>query len=238
VYRHPIFEFQNCHNNEKSNLSDNPLMIKYIPIKPFSWLFTIQLVKKYYNKMSMNFLNLLIIAILGVSTIKNPYTPVSVVAREYQIKAVFVFNFTKGFITWPSSVFANEEEPFHICILGEDPFNGLLDTTVQGKVARNGRSLVIDRVENINAISSCHILFIEKSQQDSLTQIRQVAKRYSILTVSDMEGFTENQGGMIEFFTLEKNIKVAVNICVLEQAQLKATADLLKLSKITRECPD
>ncbi len=192
----------------------------------------------------MNLLNFLIIATLGLSTLKTAYTPVSIAAREYQIKAAFVYNFTQGFITWPSSRFTDDKEPFHICILGEDPFDGLLDSTVQGKTAKEGkyatgeRSLVIDRIDNINTISSCHLLFIVKSQQDSLTQIHQLAKRYSILTVSDMEGFTENQGGMIEIFTLEKNLKVAVNICVLEQAKLKATADLLKLSKITRECPD
>lgn len=213
-------------------------MIKFTPIKLFSWLFITPLVKEHYNKISMNLLNFLIIATLGLNTMKTAYTPVSMAAREYQVKAVFLYNFTKGYITWPSSVFANQAEPFHICILGEDPFDGILDTTVQGKTAKEGRSVVIDRIEEIDAISSCHLLFIEKSQQDHLAQIRLLAKRYSILTVSDIEGFTENQGGMIEIFTLENKIKVAINICVLEQAKLKAAADLLKLSKITRECPD
>lgn len=220
-------------------------MIKNIFVNLFLWLFNLPLVKKKYrDRVSMNLLNFLIIAILGLSTLKIAYTPVSIAAREYQIKAAFVYNFTQGFITWPSSTFADDNEPFHICILGADPFGGLLDATVQGKTAREGRyakgmrSLIIDQIENVNAISSCHLLFIEKSQQDSLAQVYRLAKRYAILTVSDMEGFVESQGGMIEIFTFEKSLKIGVNICVLEQAKLKAAADLLKVSKVTRECPD
>ena len=186
----------------------------------------------------MNLLNFMIITILNLNGMLVTYTPVSVmIAKEYQIKSVFLYNFTKGFITWPASVFANDNETFNLCVLGEEQLTDVLNTTMQGKTSKEGRSLVINKLQNIFAISACQILFIDKSQQDSFPQIRQLAIRHSTLTVSDMKDFTE-KGGMIEFFTVDNKLKLAINICVLEQAKIKATANLLQLSKITRECPD
>jgi hypothetical protein len=40
---------------------------------------------------------------------------------EYQVKAVFLLNFTK-FIEWPAAAFELPVSPVTICILGEDPF--------------------------------------------------------------------------------------------------------------------
>jgi len=41
-------------------------------------------------------------------------------AREYQIKAVFLFNFTQ-FVVWPPEQFADDHAPLVIGILGSDP---------------------------------------------------------------------------------------------------------------------
>ena len=185
-------------------------------------------------------LNLLILAILG-GRVMFPagYATTSVTAKEYQIKAVFLYNFTKGYITWPSSAFANQTEPFHLCIIGEDPFGTLLDSTIKDQKGVESRSLVIDRITRPTAISSCHILFISKQlPSNSLTEILKVAQNSHTLTVSDREGFAEQQGGMVEFFTFQDRIKLAINTCALKPAKLKASAKLLQLSKLIRkDCP-
>jgi len=51
---------------------------------------------------------------------------------EYQIKAAFLLNFAK-FVDWPPNSFAGPESPFLICVVGEDPFGGVLDEYLMGK---------------------------------------------------------------------------------------------------------
>jgi hypothetical protein len=177
----------------------------------------------YKNKLNIKFLlNLLILTTLCLSLIPRKNIVYSSAANEYQIKSVFLYNLTKGFITWPPTAFANKEEPFHLCILGEDPFGNTIDLTIEGQKGKEGRPLIIDRLSDSNAISSCHLL---------------LAKRHSILTVSDIEDFATT-GGSIEFFTMEDKVKIAINLCVLEKAHLKAASELLKLSKVIRNCPN
>ena len=51
---------------------------------------------------------------------------------EYQVKAVFLFNFTQ-FVEWPENAFEDEQSPLIIGVLGDDPFGSYLDETVQGE---------------------------------------------------------------------------------------------------------
>ena len=55
-------------------------------------------------------------------------------AREFRIKAAFIYNFAK-FTRWPAGSFADGEAPFHFCIYGEDPF----DATVGAEETTWGR---------------------------------------------------------------------------------------------------
>jgi len=154
-------------------------------------------------------------------------------SNEYQIKAVFLYNFTKGFIKWPATSFTTKETPFQICLIGEDNFRGILENTVKDQKAAGGRSVIVNKIDTLVTLSGCHILFISTSAESQLSKILEQAQHYSLLTVSDIEDFTD-QGGMIEFFTLENKIKFAINSCILEQAGLKADANLLRIARLTR----
>ena len=55
-------------------------------------------------------------------------------AREFRIKAAFIYNFAK-FTRCPAGSFADGEAPFHFCIYGEDPF----DATVGAEETTWGR---------------------------------------------------------------------------------------------------
>src|SRR5450759_2091560 len=54
------------------------------------------------------------------------------ISDEYQIKAVFLFNFAQ-FVEWPARVFPASEAPLVIGILGDDPFGAYLDDLVSGE---------------------------------------------------------------------------------------------------------
>ncbi len=162
-------------------------------------------------------------------------------ADEYQLKAVFLYNFA-NFISWPERAFASADTPFLICILGSDPFGEHLDSTVKDQQARE-RFLKITRLSptQLSQVSDCHILFISNLENTTLTDIYRLTCRYPILTVSEDEQFIDS-GGMIRFYNLNKRVRLEINPEAIEQVGLKADANLLNLSKITRAslaiCPE
>jgi len=158
--------------------------------------------------------------------------------EEYQLKAVFLYNLTKGFITWPKTLFADSKLPFYICILGLDPFGEVIEDTIKGQTTLENRSLNIERItQNLTNLPDCHILFISKSEQTRLPKIFNLTSPYPILTVSDIENFAQ-RGGMVEFFTFQNKVRLVINSCALEKVGLKANANLLRLAKLIRTCQE
>ncbi len=156
------------------------------------------------------------------------------IVTEYQLKAVYLFNFTK-FIKWPATAFANDDSPYSICILGEDPFQEKLDLAVKNETVHK-RSVTIQRLKTGQTakIKFCHVLFISRSEQKQLDNILAQLHQAPILTVSDMDDFI-SQGGMIGFYLL-KNTKVRFSIDpqTLSETGLVASAQLLQIANITR----
>src|SRR4051812_27313987 len=75
---------------------------------------------------------------------------------EYQVKAVFLFNFSR-FVECPASAFPTAGAPFVVGVYGHDPFGAELDEVVKGETV-NGRPLVIRRVQNAADAANCQIL--------------------------------------------------------------------------------
>ena len=98
-------------------------------------------------------------------------------AKEYQVKAVFLYNFA-NFITWPESAFSNASIPFRICILGQDPFGVFIDATTESQKVKN-RPLQVLRLKELNATRQCQILFISDSETPRLTEVLTFAKNYT-----------------------------------------------------------
>jgi hypothetical protein len=144
---------------------------------------------------------------------------------EYQLKAIFLFNFTQ-FVEWPANAFADASAPLIIGVLGDDPFGASLDQTVRGEKA-NGRSLVIQRYRVVAEIDSCHILFVSRSERSRLETIFRALRGRSILTVSDLDDFARS-GGMVQFRTENNRVRLRINLEVAKAAQLTISSKLLR----------
>ena len=90
-------------------------------------------------------------------------------ASEYEVKAAFLFNFTK-FVEWPGTAFAGDSDPITICILGENPFGNLLEDVVRDKRV-NGRQMAVQHAPSVSAAAGCQIVFIASSEQGRLGEI-------------------------------------------------------------------
>jgi hypothetical protein len=149
--------------------------------------------------------------------------------REYQVKAVFLFNFTQ-FVEWPAEAFAHPTAPLVIGVLGEDPFGAYLDETVRGETA-NGRSLIVERYRRVQEIGNCHILFISRSESERLDQILASLAGRPVLTVGDVEGFAL-RGGVIRLATVGGKIRMRVNLDSAKAAKLTISSKLLRPADI------
>jgi hypothetical protein len=147
--------------------------------------------------------------------------------KEYQVKAVFLFNFSQ-FVNWPPAAFSSSNAPFIIGIVGHDPFGSYINETVAGEKMM-GHPIKVLRCENKEDIKECHILFIAHDQ--SIEDIVSSLDNRSILTVSDEADFTRH-GGMIRFFTENNKIRLEINISAVKAAKLNISSKLLRVAQI------
>jgi len=148
---------------------------------------------------------------------------------EYQIKAVFLFNFAQ-FVDWPSNAFSEAQAPLVIGVLGEDPFDAYLDETVRGEKVNN-RPVIVQRYQRVAEIKTCHVLFISRSEADRLEQILAALKGRSILTVGDFDGFAR-RGGMIRFVTEKNKIRLRIGLETAKAANMTISSKLLRPAEI------
>ena len=148
---------------------------------------------------------------------------------EYQVKAVFLFNFSQ-FVDWPETSFADGRSPLVIGVLGGDPFGATLDEIVRGETV-NGRLLVVRRYRSVEEIDACHILFIDSSQEEKLDAVLAALKGRNVLTVGDFTGFAR-RGGIIRFVTVGNRIRLRVNLAAAQDAKLAISSKLLRPAQI------
>ena len=152
--------------------------------------------------------------------------------REYQIKAVFLFNFAQ-FVEWPDHAFPEANTPLVIGVLGENPFGSYLDETVRGEKIKE-HPLVVQRYRKAEDVKMCHILFINFAKADQLKSTLEILKPQHILTVGDAANFT-NQGGIIGFFTENSKIRIKINLKLAKETDLNISSKLLRVAEIVDE---
>jgi hypothetical protein len=144
---------------------------------------------------------------------------------EYQVKAVFLFNFAQ-FVDWPAQAFHEPLAPLVIGVLGEDPFGTYLDDLVSGEKIGD-RPLLVRRFKRVEELTDCHIVFICRSEARNLAQIVTRLKGQSLLTVSDADTFTR-QGGMVRFATENGKIRLRINVEAAKACHLTISSKLLR----------
>jgi hypothetical protein len=156
------------------------------------------------------------------------------IPSEERVKTAFLFNFVK-FVDWPSGVFADNNSPVLIGIIGDDPLSGELEASLRGKNI-NGRKLIMRRIAWPGEIKGMHILMVCASESRAAQEILASVKGKPVLTIGEMDRFGQ-QGGIINFFIEEKKVRFEINIDAADKARLKISSQLLALARIIRDNP-
>jgi hypothetical protein len=155
--------------------------------------------------------------------------PAADAPSEYEIKAVFVFNFSH-FVEWPPNQFTSPSAPFVIGVLGEDRFGSHLDEAIRGELI-NSHPLTLRRYRSLSDVSDCQILIIDRSEGAHLGEILRALNHRATLTVSELEGAAE-RGVMIQFATENNRIRLRINPESARAAGLSVSSKLLHLADI------
>lgn len=156
-------------------------------------------------------------------------TAESSISGEYQLKAVFLFNFAQ-FVEWPPETFPDAQSPIIIGILGEDPFGAYLDELVRGEKIRE-RPLLVRRFKTPETITACHLLFVSRSDAALVERTLRVLQQRSVLTLSDADGFTR-AGGMVRFATENGKIRLKINLGAAKACGLRISSKIIRPATI------
>jgi YfiR/HmsC-like len=150
----------------------------------------------------------------------------------YELKAFLLCSFAI-YTEWPKEAFVDDTAPFVLGILGKDPFGKDIDI-IKGKTIRN-RPLVVKYYEKVEEVTGCQMLFIGSSEKKRIPEIVKALEHASVMTVSEIDGFVE-QNGMIDIFMEETRPGFArpgyrINQAAAQRAGIKIGSYVLKLAK-------
>ncbi|NGZ05731.1 MAG: YfiR family protein [Magnetococcales bacterium] len=167
-------------------------------------------------------LPLLLAVETGVARAESP--------SEAQVKGAYLYNFTK-FVTWPSSAFAHEKDPFQLCIMGQNSLGPILGALAQKSVGTH--PIAIRHPETLHAVTGCHLLFVTQSEQERIPALLAAIHNKPILTVSDLQEFAK-EGGMIQFVRINDTLRFIIHQETALQAGLKIHATLLQVGHVVK----
>jgi hypothetical protein len=140
---------------------------------------------------------------------------------EYQVKAAFLKNFVK-FVEWPTP-----SAVLTLCILGDDPFRGVLAGTDD---VGGGRKLTYRRIAEIGEAEGCHAVFVPLSEREALPEILTSLAGKPVLTIGDGEGMA-GAGLMLSFLFEEQKVRFEANLAPARRAGLTVSSRLLGLAR-------
>lgn len=140
--------------------------------------------------------------------------------NEYQVKAMFVFNFTK-YVEWPES---KSGDVFTIGIIGESEIIEPLEhIATQKKV---GDKKIAVKLLSPESEEYCNIIIVSKSR---LNKQEQVEKKYSgkgVLIISD----ESQRSAAINLVTRDNKIRFEINQSLARSGGIKISSQLLSLA--------
>lgn len=168
-----------------------------------------------------------ITAALALTAVSLPAAGDGIPVAEYQLKAVFLYNFSK-FVEWPPQAFANSGDPFAICVLGDNPFGSALEDEVRGKTVAD-RPIAIRLISTGQQARACQILFISASERKRLRGLLDALRGCCVLTVGDTEDFAAN-GGIVRFKMKDARVRIEIDADAAARNNLRISSRLLSLA--------
>lgn len=176
----------------------------------------VSLSKKPYNYLGMKKTLVLLFLILTVSAANAQ--------NNYKLHSLFIFSFTR-YVQWPDNYGQGD---FEILVLGESPIFDELKTMAQAKKVGD-RAIKITRINGVNEIKKCNILFVPGSKSAQLQEVLSKVNTQSILVITEETGLGA-KGSNINFIQKDGKLAFELNQGTLAKQNLKVSNELSRLA--------
>ena len=146
---------------------------------------------------------------------------------EAVLKAAFIYNFAQ-FTDWPIDA-VPVAKPFVLCVLGDDAVGGALVRVVKARQI-GGHDVSVSIVATAPA-RECQVLYLSRVSADQAANFVAIVQDAPVLTISDVEGFT-NMGGIAQFYFEHGRLRFMIRLRSAKQARLQISSRLLALAKL------
>ena len=135
--------------------------------------------------------------------------PLAQDVTEPALKAAFILSFAK-FTEWPADALP-AAKPLVMCVLGDDAVGDELERAVKARVI-DGRSLTVAcRWPPVVPHRTCHVLYLSGMPSSQASQVIASLHDTPVLTISDLDGFTE-LGGIAQFYFEQGRLRFTIHL--------------------------
>jgi len=146
---------------------------------------------------------------------------------ETAVKAAFLTKFA-AYVGWPH---APAGGALNLCIVGSDPFGGVIDDAARGQQV-DGRAIAVRRMPGVDGTDGCHIAFVRGSSPGKTAEMLQALRGRPILTVTDARGGPAR--GMIFFVIDGGRVRFHIDQSAAQQSGLSLSSRLLAIALTVR----
>lgn len=140
--------------------------------------------------------------------------------NEYQIKAMFVFNFIK-YVEWPET---NLKTEFTIGVIGESEITGPLERIAQQK--KVGDKKITVRKLAIDDDAQCDIIIVSRSRSNKIEMLEKKYENKGVLIISD----EAPNPAAINLITRDSKVRFEINSAMAKNCGVKISSQLLTLA--------
>ena len=150
---------------------------------------------------------------------------------EDAVKAAFLPRFAR-YVTWPPASVPVPAAPFHLCVVGHDPFGGALDRAA-GSELIDGHRVAVRRMATASQSAGCHVAFVRGAQPQDTARLLAALRQRPILTITDARAGP--QRGIIHFAVVGGRVRFFIDDAAAAERGLSISSRLLAIAAGVRQ---
>jgi hypothetical protein len=174
---------------------------------------------------------LLALLLAGVSGKANAQPARAGISLEYAVKATYLYKLAP-FVNWPPATFSAADQPFRICVAGDDPFGHYLEKAVAGR-SLGTHPFEVRRLDTLTPEAACQIVFISHLPSQSIHDALDAVSGRPVLTVVDSTA--SHQGGIVQFVIRRGRVRFVIDTGAAARNHITISSKLLNLAVAVRE---
>lgn len=154
------------------------------------------------------------------------HAPAAAQPTENSVKAAFLPKFAR-YVEWPAAARPAAGSPLVLCVVGNDPFGGLIDSAVEGqKVEQN--PVVVRRFADAGSAKGCHVAYVRGGGSANTGKMLAAMGGSPVLTITDSRD--GGARGMIHFALKGGRVGFHVDNAAASRSGLTISSRLLALA--------